>query len=684
MTDIGLLNGILISIGVIALVYFTGLSFFYCIKSEMSGLYRTCCSLAVGVSIHAGIGILILYFSNKQLASIIALSSLYFVDLCIFIHSVISKRPFLFLKINRETLVPLSIWVVFVILCNVLVYSRIDFPDHLPDGAYVVKRQLLPVKIQVVTQDLPADNLVPYLVSEFFLREVDFRVERPMLPGQEVTNRTILMSLVAMPFRAALYKPEKQVGSLGKFNYLGAEWPDVQNLIEDNLYSVFVSIGLALNSLIFFPFMLLYKELVGNKNLKFASLIFILTPYVLMQTIFIWPKNLAAFFILIALYRVMTGKKGIAFTFFLLGAAYNSHPYGLVFIGGFFTYYLLQDWKEKKLNYSLKAIGMTILMLGPWFIWSKMILQIRSDLIIQNFIPDSISNFFWVRIYHFYMVWFPAFLETYPFNSDVIFRRMMICVPGVVGILTCAFAYYKLCKMMKSHHREWVLLCLILPLALILFIFSRPNTPIFHGYQVLIPLLIILSFSYFKNYNRIFTVLLFSIQSLIGLFLMGDFLIAKSMFLNTNRVTQTSLFEHKNIKIVKKALPIQIGIPVQFKDSLEKCIWMNPVAVISFDDLLIKPGASLETIVTFHPEVVGLPSHDGALFKVDIFEHDKKLDTHEYFYKADGTMNRIKIDLSKCSGKVVKIQFSNHPGPAGNTDGDWCLWIDPKLRSENN
>lgn len=38
-------------------------------------------------------------------------------------------------------------------------------------------------------------------VTEFLLRNISFRKERPLLPANEVSNRTILMSLVALPFR---------------------------------------------------------------------------------------------------------------------------------------------------------------------------------------------------------------------------------------------------------------------------------------------------------------------------------------------------------------------------------------------------------------------------------------------------------------------------------------------------
>ena len=539
------LYGTAVSLGAIALFYFTGLVFLYCIKFEKTGLYRACCSFVCGIFIHGLVGLTITFFANKELVAQLLLSVLYISCVGVFASSIIKKRKFFYVTLDRSSLAVLSIWVVFVTMCNALVYSQIKYPDQLYDGPYIVKQETLPVKIQVLTYDLPADNMLPYLVTEYFMRDVDFRIERPILPGQEVTNRTILMSLVVMPFRAAMFKTEKINGSLGVFHYVGTDWPDISVLLNDQLYAVFVSIGLALNSLIFFAFLLLYKELVGEKNLIFAALIFVLTPYVFDQTIFIWPKNLAAFFILLALYRVISGEKGVVFTFFLLGLGYNSHPFGIVFLGGFGLYYVLQDWKVGNYYRTGKAIAMSVLMLAPWMIWSKLVLQLNSDLVMQNFIPDSKTDFVWARIYHLYVVWFPSFLEIYPFSPQAVYAGMKVCVPGIVGIFTFAASYYMLYQFIRSEHRDWTLLCLLLPLALILLIFSRPNSPIFHGYQVLVPVLMILAFRFFQRYNNAVVLVVFSLQAIFGLYLWGETLVERCFPKAIQSMANVSASEHQ-------------------------------------------------------------------------------------------------------------------------------------------
>ena len=110
------------------------------------------------------------------------------------------------LALSRPSKVSLALWVLLLVLSLGLLHVDVRFPEPLPDGLYVFKTHTTNVKIQYLTS-LPADNYIPFAVAEFFLRGVSFKKERPILPGNEVSNRTILMSLVALPFRVALGAP---------------------------------------------------------------------------------------------------------------------------------------------------------------------------------------------------------------------------------------------------------------------------------------------------------------------------------------------------------------------------------------------------------------------------------------------------------------------------------------------
>src|SRR5438552_13533726 len=113
----------------------------------------------------------------------------------------------------RSTLAILSL---FIVSCVTLTHLQIRFPPLLPDGLYVFKTHTLPVKLQVLSGNLPGDNYLPFVVQEFLLRDISFTREHPILPGQEVSNRPILMALATTPFRAALKSPPQREKPLSR------------------------------------------------------------------------------------------------------------------------------------------------------------------------------------------------------------------------------------------------------------------------------------------------------------------------------------------------------------------------------------------------------------------------------------------------------------------------------------
>src|SRR5204862_730654 len=115
-----------------------------------------------------------------------------------------------------------------LLLCVSLLHVTIQPTRPLAQGIDIFKTPTTNVRVQYLTS-LPADNYIPFAVSEFFLRGISFQKERPILPRAEVSNRTVLMSLVALPFRAALGAPCDHL-ELGTFHYVDPDWPDVAKL----------------------------------------------------------------------------------------------------------------------------------------------------------------------------------------------------------------------------------------------------------------------------------------------------------------------------------------------------------------------------------------------------------------------------------------------------------------------
>ena len=127
------------------------------------------------------------------------------------------------------------------------------------------------------------------------------------MPGNEVSNRTILMSLVALPFRVALGAPRDHP-QLGTYNYVGREWPDVSKLYTGGYFEQFAVVGLVLNSLMLArAICFLLQPWRKFHVLPLATVLYVTNPYFIGQTIYTWPKALAGFFILLAWTSIRRG-----------------------------------------------------------------------------------------------------------------------------------------------------------------------------------------------------------------------------------------------------------------------------------------------------------------------------------------------------------------------------------------
>ncbi len=248
------------------------------------------------------------------------------------------------LEVTGPFKIALSLWPIFVFGCLAIARLPIQLPADTPDGMYIMKQPWLNVRIQRLTE-LPADNYIPYAVTEFLLRRTSFRNNHPILPGEEVTGRPILMSLVAVPFRAALAPPPVN-RDIGKFSYVGQQWANTPSLFQDNYYRQFLVVGIVLNSLLLLGLMVMFAGLLSGFALPVATLCAMTSTFVLSQTIFLWPKSFAAFYLVLALHAALRRYKTSLIALCLV-LAYYCHPFAITFVLGFGLYYLIESWRER-------------------------------------------------------------------------------------------------------------------------------------------------------------------------------------------------------------------------------------------------------------------------------------------------------------------------------------------------
>lgn len=399
--------------------------------------------------------------------------------------------------LSRPLRLTLLLWLLFLTLCVALVHVDVRWPAFLPDGQFLFKRHTLNVKIQYLV-GLPADNDIPHIVTEFFLRDISFKTEHPILPNNEVSSRTILMSLVALPFRAVLGWGQGREKGLGTFSYVGKNWPNVEKLSDDKSFNHFLIVGMFLNSLMLLGLLVLFSNLEPPESFPAAVLLYITNPYFIGQTIFTWPKAMGAFFVLLCWNSVRRHHDpkivGLA-----AALAYHCHPVNLAIAGAVGLWYGIKAWREKS-NFRpvLEYAVIFLLMILPWLVWTRLVLQLPDTLLAQNLSGEGTVdlfafplNFVWVRFHNIIVNLIPVSFVVYPFDLGQVVYYAMHCLPTTVGLFLYVPAFLECVRRWKSE-RMLLLYGMLLPATAILLVFSYPSRPTLYGWQPMVGTLLFL------------------------------------------------------------------------------------------------------------------------------------------------------------------------------------------------
>ncbi|HEX4640088.1 MAG TPA: hypothetical protein VH252_01800 [Chthoniobacterales bacterium] len=414
--------------------------------------------------------------------------------------------PELWTDLSGPIKLALGAWALLLLLCLGLLHVTIRPSRPLAEGIDIFKTPTTNVKVQYLTS-LPADNYIPFAVSEFFLRGISFQKERPLLPRAEVSNRTVLMSLVAVPFRVIL-GARYDHPELGAFRYLNHDWPDVSKLNANGSFEQFSVVGLVLNSLLLLGAITLCASWGAGAVAPFAALLYVTNPYFIGQTIYTWPKALAGFFILLAWCSIRATHRP-AVVAALLGLAFHAHPYALAFAGWVGLFYLVQWWRRKSELTALFLFLVTfIATLVPWIVWTRYVLQIPSDLIAQNFSGpgtemawNSPMNFIWMRVHNLFYTVSSTIFFVFPFDLGEILQRWFVSLPGAVGLVLIYPALARCAELPRP--RPWLWYGLVAPTLSILAIYSCPALPVLHGFQAPLAILIFFGVAWLSEHcNR--------------------------------------------------------------------------------------------------------------------------------------------------------------------------------------
>ena len=503
---------------------------------------RICVAVFVIVSLFAIFGVVVLFFpwEIRQALSVL------------FLISVFSISCYLVCFGKQLVDVTSASWVEKSFLFGVVAMSGLTLaiamlpaklPEQLVDGPYVAKHDYLGVRIQYIAGNYPADNSLPHVINEYLLRDISFKRERPVMPGQEVSNRPILVSLFLVPIRGAFYPPSRLPAGLPKFSYVGNLWPDFSVLMEDDFGYLFsLSVGIVLNALVFLS-LGAYVVRAKSKSVLISGCVTALilsSPYFVFQTLFTWPKELAAFFVLFAivLYCRLGSPKLAGWG---LALAYLSHPYAVVFFIGFVLHFVFSNFRGERVGiekgrawlssgskYSSRYFGefsiVFIVVVLPWFFWIKLVLQIPSDLISQNLFQSGqgFVDFLWVRPVNFFSAVLPGYLLRYPFDVNGIVLGGAVTIPGAIGV--CIYVFSLMCLFNESFDKDKLFL-VYLPSVFLICIFSNQAVPVLHGLQGPIALFLLAGvIQLHSKLGAAWAVIVSVMQVLVNLLLLGRYL----------------------------------------------------------------------------------------------------------------------------------------------------------------
>jgi hypothetical protein len=459
--------------------------------TKLRGLELIAYGAAAGVALHALLGWAIAALPAARLAFVAGLVAVTVASIAYLILGKVVQ------EFGQALAAPvklgLVLWSALLVFCLALLHVSVRLPEPLPDGMYVLKAPTTNVRVQHLT-GLPADNYIAFAVSEFLLRGVSFEKERPIMPANEVSNRTIAMSLVAVPFRTAL-GARRNHPQLGTYTYLGRTTPDVSKLYTDAAFEEFSIVGFVLNSLLLLGLLVFFSSFAPASVASVTAFLYVTNPYFISQTLYTWPKAFAGFFILLAWNSIRNGHHA-ALVGALAAFAFHCHPYAVVFAGWIAIFYFVQMARGKfgprPLLFYLLTLG---LMVAPWFVWTRYVLQIPSDLITQNFAGAGTEaawaapmTFIWIRLHNLFYTTFSTVFTVYPFDFSSILRCWLESLPGAVGIVLI----YPALKQFRetSKPRAWLWYGMVAPALSILSVYSAPALPVFHGYQSVLALLL--------------------------------------------------------------------------------------------------------------------------------------------------------------------------------------------------
>ncbi len=160
-------------------------------------------------------------------------------------------------------------------------------------------------------------------------------------------------------------------GFVGPYNFSIGDWtPDRDRppffslliyayhiLIGTSVYQYWVAqlVSTTASSILFLPAYLIGRRVFSERIARISVLFILVTPYIVENSIYPWPKNLAAYFIILMIYfmffRGDQSRRNLIMAGIFGGLGYMIHNYTVVYIGTVLIIFLYQHYDRNLINY---------------------------------------------------------------------------------------------------------------------------------------------------------------------------------------------------------------------------------------------------------------------------------------------------------------------------------------------
>jgi hypothetical protein len=412
------------------------------------------------------------------------------------------------LRFGRADFAFIIVWLVCTGAALAQGMLPVKFPDPLFDGPYVYKQKADFVRVQALVGNAPADNIIPLFATEYLIRGVSFVEERPIAPGQELSNRPILMALAVLPMRLMLGEVLPTPRPLPRIDYVGKSWPDATSLVSDFNFRIFLGSATALNALVCTSLFSLLLLLGARRPALLAVLLSVSSLYVMQQAFFTWPKSLAAFFVITS-WIVLLRMRSTLLAGLLLAAAYWSHPFALAFGLAMMAFLFFEGAKahvdpfplSRGLGLALQELPSKSVQLGQlagvlivsvliWKGWSEGVLGLGGNLISQNLSSNaSLIQHVWFRLSSLWALLVPQELfAAYP-DAAAVSRSWIVTLANPMGLLFW-FLFVTSYLTFPLALKRMIAWAALVPGVALVLPFSYPSVPLLHGWQAAWPVLL--------------------------------------------------------------------------------------------------------------------------------------------------------------------------------------------------